>query len=185
MTKSLLIFCLSGMLVAVTVFYNMSIDFGNNPLNNSYLARYKMISIMPQGWAFFTKDPKEAKIYVYRVIKNKLYEVSLKSTSAQNYFGISRENRIRCLQVGHISQRIQYDTALQYHYSAVNLDSFCYKFNSDTCKYYNINIDKKICPGFSGKYILIVQSVLPWSLLHKVPGYLSRFVIYPINISQV
>jgi antimicrobial peptide system SdpA family protein len=59
-------------------------------------------TIFPEGWGFFTKNPREPLIEVYRANKNNLSLVTLKNQSVENFFGLSRKIRV----VGYESSRI-------------------------------------------------------------------------------
>ncbi|WP_376746450.1 hypothetical protein [Chryseobacterium gleum] len=40
-----------------------SVYFGNSPLNKSKETKEKYILLFPQGWAFFTKEPRDRLIH--------------------------------------------------------------------------------------------------------------------------
>src|SRR5690242_9182808 len=51
---------------------------GNNPLNvlNQDIVQY--VSVFPQGWAFFTRSPREGTISLYEVTNDRLDKIDLR-----------------------------------------------------------------------------------------------------------
>lgn len=50
--------------------------------------------VFPQGWGFFTKDPQDFELSIYRIKNNKLEPIKMSNQSLKNYFGFSRSARI-------------------------------------------------------------------------------------------
>ncbi|WP_414649023.1 SdpA family antimicrobial peptide system protein [Chitinophaga sp.] len=53
--------------------------------------------LFPEGWGFFTKDPKESLVDIYCINEqdSTLNELDLSNTSRRNCLGLSREARMR------------------------------------------------------------------------------------------
>ena len=83
----------SLLLTMALFFYILVISVPNNvlSLNNSVLNNSKMNALIPEGWAFFTRSPREEQIYIYSY--KDLRKVSLKNTDMSQYLGIKRKNR--------------------------------------------------------------------------------------------
>jgi antimicrobial peptide system SdpA family protein len=56
-------------------------------------ARLVQGAIIPEGWSFFTRDPREPKDVVYRRARGGLSQVTFANTSARNAYGVSRAAR--------------------------------------------------------------------------------------------
>ena len=70
-------------------------------------------SILPQGWEFFTLNPRSEYIVVYKVEKGRLIMEDFKSSAPNSYFGISKINRIRNIELEYLISTIdnnQYTT---------------------------------------------------------------------------
>jgi len=52
-----------------------------------------MIAISPQGWAFFTRDPREPVDRLYRGTASGWAQATFTNSSARNLFGLSRAAR--------------------------------------------------------------------------------------------
>lgn len=166
------------------VFFIISIYFGNNPLNNSLTSKIKIISVLPQGWAFFTKKSTEPRLYIYKVERNNLSEINLRNFSSEYYFGMSRDNRILNLQIVNVFKKVNTDSSIHYEFNSINTKELTEAVQVDTLNFNQVLIKSEIAPNIKGKYLLIVQLMLPWPLLHYQPEYPSKFIIYPINVSH-
>ncbi|RKR05125.1 antimicrobial peptide system SdpA family protein [Flavobacterium sp. 90] len=90
---------------AVLVFF---ILFSNNPSYPilSHNTKKAFSYLFPQGWGFFTKDPKEVTIDVYQMEKKNMKLVTINNFSSQNLFGLSREARYIGYELGKLEQYI-------------------------------------------------------------------------------
>lgn len=58
-----------------------------------YSAKKLMSSFLPQGWGFFTRDPKEGITKAYRYDNEELFLVTINNGAAENAIGFSRNAR--------------------------------------------------------------------------------------------
>lgn len=66
--------------------------------------------LMPEGWAFFTKDAQEADLYMYRELPDgRLSQVDFRQTRSNPLAGLSRENRLRYGELKATADRIAKD----------------------------------------------------------------------------
>lgn len=70
--------------------------------------KYTVITIFPESFAFFTKDPKDEQMMLYFVKEenDKIKKVNLKNNSAYNYFGFSRKSRRLTYELGSLIKRV-------------------------------------------------------------------------------
>lgn len=64
-----------------------------HPLRSSRAVQRNLIAITPQGWSFFTRDPREAVDRVYRRIDGDWIHATVANSSARNFFGLKRDAR--------------------------------------------------------------------------------------------
>ena len=50
--------------------------------------------IFPEGWGFFTKNPRDLALEIYRIEKGKAYLIDASNQSLDNFIGLSRSSRI-------------------------------------------------------------------------------------------
>ena len=111
--------------------------------------------IFPEGWGFFTKEPKEGLVDIYQVDKNDIKELSIKNTNLDNYIGLSRAARIKSYELSMIISNI----------SANNWkDDKLYNFKkhiSDTA--YDIKPKNNFQYFNKGEFLLVQRSPVPWA----------------------
>lgn len=89
--------CTAGVLIIVWSTFGALVlvtAVPDSPLAPSMLARINLLTVMPQGWAFFTRDPREPTPVLYAHGSSGWTEVSLKHTSRTNAYGFRRIARI-------------------------------------------------------------------------------------------
>lgn len=63
----------------------------------------RLTEITPQGWGFFTKDPQEERLTIYRMNEAQEWEnFTQNNSAATNFFGMSRKARIRGLELSNL-----------------------------------------------------------------------------------
>ena len=73
---------------------------GDSPLRLPPKFRVLQLSLAPEGWAFFTRSPREPSTLVYRVVDGRLERLTFGNTSRRNLFGVSRSARAFDAEVG-------------------------------------------------------------------------------------
>jgi len=110
------------------------------------------INILPQGWAFFTKSPRDIRTEVFDYEKQKF--ISLKNFSLQNVFGIKRT-----------STRLSIEIASLIKEAPDSLWVESYRLHENT--FLDGEFIKKksafLYPKLSGKIILINKERVPWA----------------------
>lgn len=90
---------------AVALLIVLSGSMPENPLPSSLKLQQNLIVLFPQGWAFFTRDPREPTEQVYRRSAGGLREVSYANSSARNFFGLRRDARAVHVELVHLLSR--------------------------------------------------------------------------------
>ena len=125
------------------------------------------INLLPQGWGFFTKDPKDVKVMCF-VNNNFSESIITPHFSYNNFFGIKRTQSRICFEIGSLSKEIK--------------DSLWHKATSfdSIIVYPHINIETKLAqPIIKGKITIANMERLPWAW-HKfkektnMPFYFSN-----------
>lgn len=180
--KKHITFYSSIILVAVVVFFFISIYFGNNPLNRKRKPEHQLASLFPEGWAFFTKNSTEPRLYVFKVESGKVFEVNLRNFSSEYFFGLSRNNRLLNMQFSNILKKSCMDSLSHFDLKATNTNHLIESIKLDTVKFNKLLIEKSIAPNVTGQYLLAIQKMLPWPLIHKEFTYPSNYTIYPVDV---
>jgi antimicrobial peptide system SdpA family protein len=114
----------------------------------------KLRRIVPQGWAFFTRDVREPQILIYKYINGKFYRYNEgASLNSKLYFGLSRQNRRESLALGQVIDRplkwknLTGEITTQ---EISNCESFSFKVQDDS------TLPK-------GLYLVIKENPIPWA----------------------
>jgi antimicrobial peptide system SdpA family protein len=135
------------------VFIN-SIGYNLLTINKKWAIEFQYL--FPQGWAFFTKDPRGEQTYIYNLNKSEMKLLNLRNSAKESCFGISRKNRIILIEEFQIINQID-STKWKIINSQEDLIFF-----KDTSKSIDIiNFVNK--PELIGEYIFLKQKTLPWS----------------------
>jgi antimicrobial peptide system SdpA family protein len=86
----------------------------DSPLLPTRKVRRNVVSVAPEGWAFFTRNPREPKTYTWSVDSNgTLGSENPVDVRGFALAGLSRRSRIRGIEVGQIMQSIPEDRWVQ------------------------------------------------------------------------
>lgn len=126
-----------------------------------------MNTILPQGWGFFTRNPKETKYHLYSLENEVPKLLNKKNTSVPNLFGLSRKYRRLAYEFGKIYTSIKDEhwTGLgKAHYSELKFD------NVDT-----FYLDQSFFLIKEGRYRIVKYEIVPWAWANQKPEDKSRF----------
>ncbi len=115
----------------------------------------------PQGWGFFTKNPRDAKYRLYKLAEAKKPQlVNFKITAPQNLFGFSRKGNRICIDL--IRLRTLLPKPSEWVESNLDEDEFIFPKNElDT-----IQLDPDdILYIQPGKYLIKEYLITPWNWL--------------------
>lgn len=112
-------------------------------------------AISPQGWGFFTRNPRESVIDLYAMRENKYHKVIKANASLQYFWGFNRGMRFSSAQMGYFVSQIPKDkwTADD----SYNLDSLIQTLTPHEV------INDFSQPVHCGKYILTQTERVPWA----------------------
>ncbi len=155
----------------------VSIILSNIPFNPiSPKGRYKNFfhTLFPQGWSFFTRNPKENRLIIFRLKSNyKLKEIDIRNSAPNNYYGISRLNRIKGIELSMIDSQVGPN-------SWVQCDTEKDQKNAIDTLMPQIVINRTCINSLCGLYILKKESPIPWAW-HKNANRLEM----PAKIAKV
>jgi antimicrobial peptide system SdpA family protein len=109
-------------------------------------------TISPQGYAFFTRDPKEPQLFIYEIERDTITRnLSQNSSSFNMLFGLSRVNRRQSLEFNEVFPKLikwkNYNSITDI--KGVIPDS--------------LNIVSKDSRKINGKFLIIRESRIPWA----------------------
>lgn len=106
--KIVLVFILKSFYIIVSIFWiyiiyvslAMAMPFNPSTISDDFKFRMNLKSIFPQGWGFFTRDPREADLILYEY-QNKTWKksTSFPYSAPKNLFGITRGARAMSTEI--------------------------------------------------------------------------------------
>lgn len=152
-----LIFLLLIASLVLTLYFVALASLPNNPISLKSNSRFHVVSFLPEGWAFFTRDTREDMQYVYKKQADGHWElVTLPGASLRYLFGLSRKGRAIGPEITLLLRQIEDDSWTK---SRMPVSIF---FQHDTLKTYTISnpAPAPICTGD-----IILQSIppVPWA----------------------
>lgn len=126
-----------------------------NPLSLKRSNQSNILSLLPQGWGFFTRNAREPSILVYRQKENKYIRVNKTASDKSYWFGLLKYSRAINREVGSVLKQIP-DSAWQNIKETNNLLNF--KTDSLVIVY-----NSSHNPILLGNFLLISQERLPWA----------------------
>lgn len=146
-----------------------------NPFSLEYGTSYAMTKMLPQGWGFFTRDPREPIHRFYNCNGDQLTEIGLNNSSIKALGGASRYHRRFNLELHRVRSIIP--------------DSLYIKGNNLTCDLYPAHTieDER---GFDyhfvedGIYAISVENKKPWLYANKNINYDNEFKIARIRFTN-
>jgi antimicrobial peptide system SdpA family protein len=114
-----------------------------------------MNTLLPEGWAFFTRNPREEQLSIYTINKDKSISfVSMKNMEAKNLFGLNRVSRYTLDKMGTVIGQLPNG----YWKTIINSDSL--NFHIDSLSIFSVKISR---PALCGKYLIEKKPTMPWS----------------------
>ncbi|RAW03475.1 SdpA family antimicrobial peptide system protein [Pseudochryseolinea flava] len=144
-----------GALWIACIFSVVLASLPRNPVSLPYVPKLIIKTIAPEGWSFFTRNPRENLIYIFQRDSGRqwLQPSHVYNGSMENYFGMSRKARA-----------IGSEYALLFSQSAVLWDS------CSTGTFDCIDEQKKFlvrnqlkAPQLCGEYLFVSRAPVPWA----------------------
>lgn len=148
-----------------------------SPISLSDGIKKRMQFFFPEGWAFFTRDPKEDNINLYRVVNNRvdLTPVNLKSGDVSLFFGASKHARMQMAEVGEIIEKIPDSLWVK---NRGEYSNPCIKPTDLVIARHNISNYKSL----QGKYIIEKIKPTPWAWSNEKNVHMpSQYIIVNVN----
>jgi len=152
-------FTISGIILVLS--YSMPY----NPIN-ALGHNKEVVQFLPQGWAFFTRNPQEAQIQLYQKSPDAKWEkIHHYHSNPSNLIGLDRDMSRLLMEITYIFNDIDrscfYDCESNNQYATIALD--CPALFSDPLEFNNIFN----APLFCGEYLLTSQKTIPWAWTHN------------------
>ena len=143
---------------AVIIFNSAVSALPFNPLSGSKVEAIKYSLVLPQGWAFFTRSPREDQYYAYKMKGGELKSILHTNSSYKNAFGLTRNVRKRGVEMGGLIEQLTHKTWLKCP-DGVLKD--CITTNDSIATIQLINTAHH--PTYCGEVWLERKPIVPWA----------------------
>jgi antimicrobial peptide system SdpA family protein len=126
-----------------------------NPLTMAYKKQEQVRTLIPQGWAFFTRNPREKSVLWYQKQNDEWVLINSSSANYKKIFGLSRLSRRQNIELGALMAQLNY--AKNWVDCKNNLPNACIPDSTNVLK------SKFTNPLIKGEYILRMVEPVPWA----------------------
>ncbi len=143
-----------------------------SPLEPNFSSKKTVFTFFPQGWGFFTRNPREKIIKLYKVDNEGKVISLIKSNSAREfYFGISKKNRLVNWEISTLIPKIP-----KTNWIKNQKDSLFFSKN----KAKDTIINDFVKPSLRGTYIVVIQERIP-----QAWGEYYKKIVMPYDYAKV
>jgi len=167
--KIYLIFLLNISIIGTMIVGIFSVYAGANPFTLRYKNAHTISKLIPEGWGFFTRNPREPIYRFYECQDGKLEEINLNNNSLNSLAGLSRINRRGNLEL----QRMKHLVPDSLYIEGKQLDCI-----ADDNVYHIIEDDRGFDYHYvknNGLYAVSVEKVKPWLYANQNISYDNNF----------
>jgi len=111
---------------------------------------------LPEGFGFFTRNPKETRLLVYQIRNQTLIKLNQPNFSFDTFFGLRRRSRAINLELGLLLDQIGQD---QWQDCEDSLNYCVFQTENRPAKFDNFNLSPFLC----GELIIQKKDPVPWA----------------------
>lgn len=141
------------------LFVALIITVFSSSIEDSFLfsrtSKRNVMHFLPQGWAFFTRNPKEELVSIYQISQNEIKEVNIRNGSAKYAFGLNRKPRVKGYEISLMLSQLK-----PKDFFSGNFDTIP---NIDTCKPLLIETKYPLKCFENGIYVIKAFEPVPWA----------------------
>ena len=138
-----------------------------------------VFDVVPQGWAFFTRDPREPQVIIYEIKNNKIINMEHRHSSYKRIFGLERDYGKLISELQVILSNVKKAEFENYHWnyqSEINNTYIPKKIHYCKNKYNN--------PLLTKEYLVVFQKAIPWAWLNSIDKIKMEAKIIRIKINS-
>lgn len=106
-TKGFYLFSILFFMVCLWLFITILVaHLPYSPVSVSKKTTKYLQAFVPQGWAFFTRDPKEQQVYMYQVKNSSVENINYRSGDPGFLFGATKTSRMQMFELSILFKEI-------------------------------------------------------------------------------
>ncbi|WP_291152583.1 SdpA family antimicrobial peptide system protein [Flavobacterium sp. UBA7680] len=141
------------------------------PSLDSFKQKAILFNIIPQGWGFFTRDPRENEISTYYITDGSIIKFTQTNGNLNNFYGASRKNRFHGVELGLIVSQINPNSWVKMKGGKFILNQ---KIHTDTI------INSLNPSNIKGDFFIVEQERIPWAWAKN-----SDTIIMPYKYAKI
>jgi antimicrobial peptide system SdpA family protein len=144
---------------AVAIFFVLSGVVPASPVSPSFKRRLALLAITPEGWGFFTRDPRELGLYLYRATSRPNGDLQLspgKLTRSADWLGIGRYSRVQGIELASLVKQI---SATSWTACQEGLQNCPQLLRTNATQVVNKMNVQSLC----GEYVIEQKKPVPWA----------------------
>jgi len=165
----------------LTIFFSLSLfvysihaALPTNPIKLPFEEQIDMIKWMPQGWGFFSKNPRDEQFFGYDMETGKSV-FTFPNNRPENIFGLRREGRTQGIEYGRIYSNIKPS-----EWKSCEGDSMdCLNQLNQTINVKNDIPDPTIC----GEVGFVNRGIVPWAWSRDSENIEMPSKVVKVNVS--
>jgi antimicrobial peptide system SdpA family protein len=131
-------------------------SISDHPLRPSDLQKFNLVAVAPEGWGFFTRNPREPGFQLYQQQGHTWRQVMLHNGEARTLFGIKRDARIQGVELQGLIYAIPDSAWTQ---ARAPLSGILERTDLYVHEVTNRALHATMC----GDYVLMRQEPVPWA----------------------
>lgn len=147
---------LTGLFWAVVIYWIAVASMPYSPVSVPRIISLNIQTFWPQGWAFFTRNPREERTYFYRMEGDEAVIQHFHNSRAVNLFGARRNARLESMELATIAESIPESSWLNCAEGIRHQDSLAYL---PSVKIRNSFRYPKLC----GEILIEKKEPVPWA----------------------
>lgn len=141
----------------VAILYVATASLPYNPIRPPFANVINWKMLVPEGWGFFTRNPREPNIYLLKKENNTWVSCFRTNPDPINLFGIKRFSRSQGVEYGLLLQQTSAEDWTKCE--EVTLDDCVKKKNKRIVTVLNSSTHSSLC----GQILFVQQAPLPWA----------------------
>lgn len=126
----------------------------DSPLAPSARTRANVTTVLPEGWAFFTRNPREPQTVLYRRGADTWERVSQRHADRANYFGLARFARAKMIELASLLDQIP---PIAWHALAAGRDPLSVAVTPVRVR------NPALRPLLCGDLLIVEREPIPWA----------------------
>lgn len=178
----------SFVIIIIIWFFFVSATLINYSDDNPIKLRYSISnttfkSLMPQGWAFFTRNAREERIEIFQIGVDTLYiDPRIRQGSLNNLFGVKRTARSLSVEVAYLISKTPNDSS--WGSSITDKEVLFQAVNNGSLKSVDV-INKTKNPLLTGKILVIRTETVPWAWAKNYKKVSPPFKTLLLNVKNI